>query len=151
MTDDYECRTCHCLLDIPEGMDELDEDVRFCGPCAIDEIERLRTLHADSPNRNYGDGDANSLWNRIETFREDRTAKLSDEDVRELAEWWNELHKTVMERDLVKLETLRAEVLAVAVHLDSLADKWGDVIGDSGQFHFRRCRVKLRKLAMGKE
>jgi hypothetical protein len=29
-------------MDVPEGMDELDEDVRFCGPCAIAEIERLK-------------------------------------------------------------------------------------------------------------
>jgi len=40
--DDYECKSCHCLLEIPEGMDELDESLRFCGPCAITEIERLR-------------------------------------------------------------------------------------------------------------
>jgi hypothetical protein len=64
-----------------------------------DEIERLRTLHADSPNRNYGDGDADSLWNRIEKFRDDPDARLSDEDVRELAEWWNELHQMMMEMD----------------------------------------------------
>jgi hypothetical protein len=42
VSDDYECKSCHCSMDVPEGMDELDEDVRFCGPCAIAEIERLK-------------------------------------------------------------------------------------------------------------
>ena len=50
-----------------------------------------------------------------------------------------------------KLETLRAEILAVLIHLDALAETWGDVIGDGGQFHFRRCRVRLRALAMASE
>ena len=40
--EDYECRKCGRLLYVPEDMDPLEQDVRFCGPCAIDEIERLR-------------------------------------------------------------------------------------------------------------
>lgn len=39
--EDYECRKCHQGMYVPDGMDPLDEDVRFCEACAIDEIERL--------------------------------------------------------------------------------------------------------------
>jgi hypothetical protein len=42
MTDDYSCRTCGAALFVPSGEDPLEEDVRFCGSCAIGEIERLR-------------------------------------------------------------------------------------------------------------
>ena len=77
-----------------------DPQQRLCDCCWRDaEIERLRTLHADSPTRNYGDGDSNSLWNRIEEFRADPDARLSDDDVRELAEWWDALHQMMMEMD----------------------------------------------------
>jgi hypothetical protein len=39
--EDYEFRKCHQSMCVPDGMDPLDEDVRFCESCAIDEIERL--------------------------------------------------------------------------------------------------------------
>ena len=38
--EDYKCRKCHQSMFVPDGMDPLDEDVRFCESCAIDEIER---------------------------------------------------------------------------------------------------------------
>ena len=41
-TEDYSCRSCGAALFVPDGEDPLEEDVRFCGSCAIDEIERLR-------------------------------------------------------------------------------------------------------------
>ena len=44
--DDYECRSCHCSMYVPGGMDPLDEDVRYCDSCAADEIERLRAIVA---------------------------------------------------------------------------------------------------------
>ena len=40
--DDYCCRVCHGSMHVPDGLDPLDEDVRFCSECAINEIERLR-------------------------------------------------------------------------------------------------------------
>jgi len=45
MTDDYTCRSCGAAMIVPYGeadMAPLEEDVRYCGPCAIKEIERLR-------------------------------------------------------------------------------------------------------------
>ena len=42
MTDDYTCRSCGAAMFVPDGEDPLEEDVRYCGPCAIEEIERLR-------------------------------------------------------------------------------------------------------------
>lgn len=42
--DDYECRKCHKGMYVPDGMDPLDEDVRFCESCAIEEIERLQSI-----------------------------------------------------------------------------------------------------------
>ena len=66
--------------------------------CA-EEIERLRTLHADSPTRHYGGGDANALWERIESFRQNPDATLSADDVRELAEWWREIHDRLGDMD----------------------------------------------------
>lgn len=42
--DDYECRTCHVSMDVPDGLDPLDEDVRYCDSCAADEIKRLRAF-----------------------------------------------------------------------------------------------------------
>ena len=44
--DDYECRTCHVSMYVPNGLDPLDEDVRYCDSCAADEIERLRAERA---------------------------------------------------------------------------------------------------------
>ena len=49
--------------------------------------------------RDHGDGDANALWNRIDAYRSDPAATLSAEDVRELAEWWAELHTSLSELD----------------------------------------------------
>jgi len=40
--EDYCCRVCHRSMYVPDGLDPLDEDVRFCSECAINEIERLR-------------------------------------------------------------------------------------------------------------
>lgn len=40
--DDYTCRKCHQSMYVPDGMDPLEESVRFCESCAIDEIERLQ-------------------------------------------------------------------------------------------------------------
>ena len=40
--DNYTCRRCHTAMHVPDGMDPLDEDVRYCDSCATDEIERLR-------------------------------------------------------------------------------------------------------------
>ena len=40
--EDYSCLRCHASLYVPDGMDPLEEDVRYCGSCAICEIERLR-------------------------------------------------------------------------------------------------------------
>ena len=42
MTDDYTCRTCGAAMIVPYGMTPLEADVRYCGTCAIEEIERLR-------------------------------------------------------------------------------------------------------------
>jgi len=57
--------------------------------------------------RYYGDGDTPALWERIEDFREGREgregraapSKLSETDVRELVEWWAEIHETMMDLD----------------------------------------------------
>jgi hypothetical protein len=51
--EDYSCRKCHVSMFVPDGMDPLEEDVRFCGSCAIDEIERLREIVARFPKRDY--------------------------------------------------------------------------------------------------
>ena len=40
--EDYSCVRCHGSMYVPDGMDSLEPDVRYCGPCAICEIERLR-------------------------------------------------------------------------------------------------------------
>lgn len=40
--ENYECRKCHHRMFVPDEMEPLDEDVRFCESCAIDEIERLQ-------------------------------------------------------------------------------------------------------------
>jgi hypothetical protein len=42
--DDYSCIRCHVSLHVPDEMDPLEPDVRFCPSCAIDEIERLRAI-----------------------------------------------------------------------------------------------------------
>ena len=55
--------------------------------------------------REHGDGDANALWDRIDAYRSDKAATLSHEDVRELAEWWAELHTSLSEMD----ETVEGE------------------------------------------
>lgn len=41
-TDDYLCRSCHCAMHVPDGLDPLEPGVRYCPSCAADEIERLR-------------------------------------------------------------------------------------------------------------
>ena len=75
--------------------------------CLFCECERLRTLHADSPNRNYGDGDAMALWQRIDDFRADPDATLAPDDVRALAEWWSDIHDTLGEMDERNCELAR--------------------------------------------
>lgn len=47
--ENYECRKCHQGMYVPDGMDPLDEDVRFCESCAIDEIERLQEIIGHLP------------------------------------------------------------------------------------------------------
>lgn len=66
-------------------------------PAACDEIERqaatlARIKDYGIDTRNYGDGDAAELWNRVDDYRENPDAELSKEDVREVVEWWAELH-----------------------------------------------------------
>lgn len=70
----------------------------------IEELARLRdqlnSIHDYGiDTRSFGDGDANAVWNRVDAFRNDPEAVLDPEDVRELAEWWAELHTTVSELD----------------------------------------------------
>ena len=40
--DDYECRTCHQGMYVPDGLDPLEEDVRYCTDCMVAELERLQ-------------------------------------------------------------------------------------------------------------
>ena len=40
--DDYECKKCHASMYVPDGMDPLEDNVRFCTDCAYTEIERLQ-------------------------------------------------------------------------------------------------------------
>lgn len=49
--------------------------------------------------KDYGDGDASALWDRIDEFRQDPEASLANEDVRDLAEWWAELHSSLFRLD----------------------------------------------------
>ena len=42
--DDYECRRCYGSMYVPDGMDPLEPDVRFCDQCAIAEIETLTKM-----------------------------------------------------------------------------------------------------------
>jgi len=44
MIDDYTCQSCGATMFVPDGEDPLEADVRYCGPCAIGEIERLRAI-----------------------------------------------------------------------------------------------------------
>ena len=41
--DDYECRTCHQGMTVPDLCDPLDEDVRYCTDCMVAELERLQS------------------------------------------------------------------------------------------------------------
>lgn len=61
------------------------------------QLNRIHDYGIDT--RSFGDGDANAAWNRVDAFRNDPEAVLDPEDVRELAEWWAELHTTVSELD----------------------------------------------------
>ena len=68
--------------------------------------------------RDHGDGDANALWNRIDAYRSDPAATLSAEDVREMAEWWAELHTSLSDLDeTVEGEKHLREELAEAIAL----------------------------------
>lgn len=40
----YECRSCHCAMCVPDGLEPLELDVRYCPSCAVEEIERLRSI-----------------------------------------------------------------------------------------------------------
>ena len=42
--EDYTCRKCGQSMSVPDGMDPLEEGVRFCESCAYDEIERLTAI-----------------------------------------------------------------------------------------------------------
>jgi hypothetical protein len=42
MTEDYTCQSCGVAMFVPGGEDPLEAEVRYCGACAIEEIERLR-------------------------------------------------------------------------------------------------------------
>jgi len=64
---------------------------------ANDTLARLRDYGIYT--RNFGDGNASALWDRIDEFRGDENATLSDEDVRALAEWWTELHEQLCDLD----------------------------------------------------
>lgn len=44
MPDDYECHKRHASVYVPGGMEPLDDDVRLCHECAIDEILTLRKV-----------------------------------------------------------------------------------------------------------
>ena len=46
--DDYLCRKCGQSMYVPDGMDPLEENVRFCESCAIQEIERLLRLTVEA-------------------------------------------------------------------------------------------------------
>jgi len=69
--ENYECRKCHQGMYVPDGMDPLDEDVRFCEACAIDEIERLQ-LENEVLRQRLVACDVISLSNTPETFRANR-------------------------------------------------------------------------------
>ena len=43
-SDDYRCRSCHQPMFVPDGMEPLESDVRFCDSCAAGEIERLQAF-----------------------------------------------------------------------------------------------------------
>lgn len=72
-------------------------DLRRQLASANETIDRLQEYGIDT--KNFGDGDANALWNRVDAFRNDPEAVLVPADVRELAEWWAELHSTVSDLD----------------------------------------------------
>ena len=42
--DDYECRKCGHSMYVPDGMDPLEGDVRFCSDCMVVELERLQDI-----------------------------------------------------------------------------------------------------------
>lgn len=75
--------------------------------------------------RNYGDGNASALWDRIEEFREDSALTLCDEDVRELAEWWAELHTNYLDAD-EKLAQAEAKIEDITRIIETMPNASGD-------------------------
>ena len=77
-------------------------------------IARIHDYGIDT--KSFGDGDANAVWNRVDAFRDDPEAVLAPEDVRELAEWWAELHTTVsiLDEKLCMAERDAREAIAAA-------------------------------------
>lgn len=128
----------------PDGVDAdgLQKPVRrsahavacyICPECGENEIDALRRQLAEAKTevahlrrklalfdltseRNYGDGDSNALWNRIDDFREGQRKRLSLDDQHELAEWWAELHSALMELDDKLAEAQDARDAAEAAH-----------------------------------
>jgi hypothetical protein len=47
--DNYECRACHGTMYVPDGMDPLEEDVRYCSDCMVVELERLQGIVGRRP------------------------------------------------------------------------------------------------------
>jgi len=93
---------------------------------ANDTLARLRDYGIHT--RNFGDGDASALWDRIDEFRGDEDATLSLDDVRALAEWWTELHESLCDLDekFVAANEAREKLKAGR---DALAEASRDAVG----------------------
>ncbi len=92
-------------------------------------LARIQEYGIDT--RNFGDGDAQALFGIIEAFRADPGATLLPEEVRELVEWWAELHTALMDLDekvCARDEAMHGLCQAIPPHrLRMLAD-WLDLI-----------------------
>lgn len=93
--EDYCCLRCHGSMSVTDGMDPLEEDVRYCDSCAILEIEHLReqlkTAAADTVRMQYlagsqraGDGPAieafANVFNDVYCFIGDAVRKRIGEE-----------------------------------------------------------------------
>lgn len=47
--EDYACRNCHRSIYVPDGMDSLEPEVRFCHSCAIEEL--MTTGQPERPDK----------------------------------------------------------------------------------------------------
>lgn len=99
-------------------------DLRHQLAAASETIDRLQEYGIDT--KSYGDGDTNALWNRVDAFRNDPEAVLVPADVRELAEWWAELHTTLCDLDEKFCKASSQAAAANAIIEKVLPKNWGD-------------------------